>query len=100
VDAFEALIPLETQVRSSVEINNVWKDSQAEEHNGLFMVELVEDLANARFAYNIIPADIVEVVCEVFRDGVKILGDIEQVERKLLKDLFKTSAHLSKLKVP
>ena len=33
-------------------------------------------------------------------DGIKILGEVDQVKRRLLKELFKTSAQTSKVKVP
>lgn len=37
---------------------------------------------------------------EIFDKGLKIMGDVDQVERKLLRNLFRTSAHVAKLKAP
>lgn len=37
---------------------------------------------------------------EIFRDGLKILSEIDQVEKKLLRKMFKNTGQSMKLKAP
>jgi len=65
----------------------------------IFRIDVMDDINNNCFIYTTKLNEFVIGLLDIFENGLKIIGDVEVIEKKIMPDLFKTSPAL-KLKVP
>jgi hypothetical protein len=101
VRAMTLNVPLNVEVKSCVEVLNTFdKPPGAEDPCPLFEIEIRID-ENNEFAFTWNSEKVVVIISEVFGDGVKVTQDIEQLDKRLLKKVYKNRAGtIMKLKAP
>lgn len=99
VTAMTLNVPLEVKVESCTRVINTFeKQPGAEDPVPLFEIEIIID--DDDFAFTWDSEKVVHMCNEVFSEGVKVTQDIEQLDRRLLKKIYKNTGISMKLKSP
>lgn len=101
VRAMTLNVPLKVEVESCVSVLNTFdKLPGAEDPCPLFEIEIMID-ENQDFAFTWDSEKVVVIISEVFAEGVKVTQDIEQLDKRLLKKVYKNRVSATmKLKSP
>lgn len=92
VRAMTLNVPLKVEVENCISVKNTFdKLPGAEDPCPLFEIEIRID-ENNEFAFTWNSEKVVVIISEVFADGVKVAQDIEQLDKRLLKRVYKNRA--------